>query len=165
MRDPYTQVNGLARQLRCIAGASEVHQRTTKGLWLVVWELLAQDGVDHRVPPRPARVQVPAYGAFLDHPAASTVRADAWFSGLRAPQIRCRRRTGGPGRRRPGVQATTLGGRENESEVFKSNLDKIDRSTTAHKNTQNALADALRSANLKPRSSMSNDPAFDIRLA
>lgn len=56
------------------------------------------------------------------------------------------------------------GGQEHKSQVFETNPDKIDRGTTAHKKTQNALADALRKANLKPRTPKqgSGDPAFDI---
>ena len=34
-------------------------------------ELLAQDGVDHGVPPCPAGEQVPSDGAFLDHPGCA----------------------------------------------------------------------------------------------
>jgi hypothetical protein len=54
------------------------------------------------------------------------------------------------------------GGEVPESRVFKTNPDKIDRGTTAHKKTQNALAKALQKANLKPRSQKQGDPAFDI---
>jgi hypothetical protein len=48
--------------------------------------------------------------------------------------------------------------------VFKTNPDKIDRGTTAHKKTEKALADALWKANLKPRSPKQElgDPKFDI---
>lgn len=51
-----------------------------------------------------------------------------------------------------------------KSQVFKTDPDKIDRGTTAHKDTQDALAEALRMANLKPRSPKQElgDPAFDI---
>ncbi len=54
------------------------------------------------------------------------------------------------------------GGEVPKSRVFKTDPDKTDRGTKAHKNTQNALADALREAGLKPRSPKPGDPAFDI---
>jgi hypothetical protein len=54
------------------------------------------------------------------------------------------------------------GGQQHESQVFETNPDKIDRGTTAHKETEKALAEALRKANLKPRSPKPGDPAFDI---
>jgi hypothetical protein len=49
-----------------------------------------------------------------------------------------------------------------ESLVFETDPDKVDRGTTAHKDTQDALAEALRNASLKPRSPKPGDPAFDI---
>jgi hypothetical protein len=49
-----------------------------------------------------------------------------------------------------------------ESLVFETDPDKVDRGTTAHKDAQDALAEALRNAGLKPRSPMPGDPAFDI---
>jgi hypothetical protein len=54
------------------------------------------------------------------------------------------------------------GGEVPESLVFGTDPDKVDRSTTAHKDTQDALAEALRNASLKPRSPKPGDPAFDI---
>jgi hypothetical protein len=54
------------------------------------------------------------------------------------------------------------GGEKPKSRVFETDPDKIDRGTTAHKETQDALAEALRKANLKPRSPKPGDPAFDI---
>lgn len=49
-----------------------------------------------------------------------------------------------------------------ETLVFGTDPDKVDRGTTAHKDTQDALAEALRKASLKPRSPKPGDPAFDI---
>lgn len=54
------------------------------------------------------------------------------------------------------------GGEVPKSLVFETDPDKTDRGTTAHKDTQDALAEALRKASLKPRSPKSGDPAFDI---
>lgn len=56
------------------------------------------------------------------------------------------------------------GGEIPKSEVFATDPDKVDRGTAAHKDTQNALAEALRKAGLKPRSPRQElgDPAFDI---
>ena len=54
------------------------------------------------------------------------------------------------------------GGEVPKSRVFETDPDKIDRGTTAHKDTQDALAEALRKASLKPRSPKLGDPAFDI---
>jgi hypothetical protein len=54
------------------------------------------------------------------------------------------------------------GGEVPKSRVFETDPDKIDRGTIAHKDTQDALAEALRKAALKPRSPKSGDPAFDI---
>jgi len=56
------------------------------------------------------------------------------------------------------------GGQKRKSQVFETNPDKIDRGTTAHKETEKALADALRKANLQPRSPKQElgDPKFDI---
>ena len=54
------------------------------------------------------------------------------------------------------------GGEAPKSLVFETDPDKIDRGTTAHKDTQDALAEALRNASLKPRSPKLADPAFDI---
>ncbi len=54
------------------------------------------------------------------------------------------------------------GGEVPESLVFETDPDKVDRGTTAHKDTQDALAEALRLAGLKPRSPKPGDPAFDI---
>jgi len=54
------------------------------------------------------------------------------------------------------------GGDVPKSRVFETDPDKMDRGTTAHKNTQDALAQALRKADLKPRSPRLGDPAFDI---
>ena len=59
---------GRSGEAVTITGTSKVDKRTTAGLWLPAVEFLAQDGVDHGVPPRAARVQVPPDGAFLDHP-------------------------------------------------------------------------------------------------
>ena len=46
--------------------------------------------------------------------------------------------------------------------MFETDPDKVDRGTTAHKDTQDALAEALRNVGLKPRSPQLGDPAFDI---
>jgi hypothetical protein len=54
------------------------------------------------------------------------------------------------------------GGEVPKSLVFETDPDKVDRGTTAHKDTQDALAEALRDADLKPRSPKPGDPAFDI---
>ena len=54
------------------------------------------------------------------------------------------------------------GGEVPNSLVFETDPDKVDRGTKAHKDTQNALADALREAGLEPRSEWPGDPAFDI---
>ena len=54
------------------------------------------------------------------------------------------------------------GGEVPKSLVFETDPDKIDRGTTAHKDTQDALAEALRDVGLKPRSPKPGDPAFDI---
>lgn len=52
---------------------------------------------------------------------------------------------------------------ERESRVFKTNPDKIDRGTTAHMKTQDALADWLRQADLEPRQpNPGANPQFDI---
>jgi hypothetical protein len=54
------------------------------------------------------------------------------------------------------------GGEVPKSLVFETDPDKVDRGTAAHKDTQDALAGALRDAGLKPRSPKAGDPAFDI---
>jgi hypothetical protein len=54
------------------------------------------------------------------------------------------------------------GGEVPESLVFETDPDKVDRGTTAHKDTQDELAESLRKAGLKPRSPKLGDPAFDI---
>jgi hypothetical protein len=54
------------------------------------------------------------------------------------------------------------GGEVPKSLVFETDPDKVDRGTTAHKDTQDALAEALKDAGLKPRSPKPVDPAFDI---
>lgn len=56
------------------------------------------------------------------------------------------------------------GGQKRKSQVFETNPDKIDRGTTAHKETEKALAGALRKAGLQPRSPKQElgDPKFDI---
>ncbi len=54
------------------------------------------------------------------------------------------------------------GGEIPKSRVFETDPDKIDRGTEAHKETQDALADALRKANLEPRSPKPGDPSFDV---
>ncbi|HEX3958318.1 MAG TPA: hypothetical protein VHZ03_17105 [Trebonia sp.] len=54
------------------------------------------------------------------------------------------------------------GGEVPKSLVFETDPDKVDRGTTAHKDTQDALAGALRDIGLKPRSPKPGDPAFDI---
>jgi len=54
------------------------------------------------------------------------------------------------------------GGQKQKSQVFKTNPDKIDRGTAGHKKTQNALAEALCQANLKPWSPKPHQPQFDI---
>lgn len=54
------------------------------------------------------------------------------------------------------------GGEAPKSQVFETDPDKVDRGTTAHKNTQDALAGTLREVGLKPRSPKPGEPAFDI---
>jgi hypothetical protein len=54
------------------------------------------------------------------------------------------------------------GGEVPESLVFESDPDKTGRGTTAHKDAQDALAEALRNAGLEPRSPKPGDPPFDI---
>jgi hypothetical protein len=51
-----------------------------------------------------------------------------------------------------------------KSKVFATDPDKMDRGTAAHKDTQNALAEALLQAGLTPRSPRQDlgDPAFDV---
>jgi hypothetical protein len=61
-----------------------------------------------------------------------------------------------------GYTPPSRGGEVPKSRVFKTDPDKTDRGTTAHKDTQDALAEALRKAGLKPRSPKPGDPAFDI---
>jgi hypothetical protein len=48
------------------------------GLWLLAAELLAQDRVDHGVPPRPRVYRCPLMVPSSTIPAARMVRADAW---------------------------------------------------------------------------------------
>jgi hypothetical protein len=57
---------------------------------------------------------------------------------------------------RKGVKA------EPKSLVFQVDPDLIDRGTTAHKDIQDALAEALRDHGLQPLSPMPGDPQFDI---
>lgn len=47
-------------------------------------------------------------------------------------------------------------------EVWEVDPDLKDRGTEAHKNIQNELAEAVRSAGLEPRSPASDDPQFDV---
>jgi hypothetical protein len=54
------------------------------------------------------------------------------------------------------------GGEVPKSRLFETAPDKTDQGTTAHKDTKDALAEALRKASLKPRSPKSGDPACDI---
>ena len=67
-----------------------------------------------------------------------------------------------PGQAEPAYTPPPRGGEVPESLVFKTDPDKVDRGTTAHKDTQDALAEALRNAGLEPRSPQPGDPAFDI---
>ena len=62
----------------------------------------------------------------------------------------------------PAYTPPLRGGEVPESLVFKTDPNKVDRGTTAHKNAQDALAEALRNAGLEPRSPKPGDPAFDI---
>jgi hypothetical protein len=54
------------------------------------------------------------------------------------------------------------GGEVPKIRVLRTDPDKADRGTTAHKDTQDAMAAALRNAGLKPRSPKTGDPDFDI---
>jgi hypothetical protein len=71
-------------------------------------------------------------------------------------------RAAGPGIADDAYTPPPRGGEVPESLVFQPDPDKVDRGTTAHKDTQDALAEALRDAGLKPRSPKPGDPAFDI---
>lgn len=62
----------------------------------------------------------------------------------------------------PAYTPPPRGGEVPETLVFKTDPDKTDRGTIGHKDTQDALAEALRNAGLKPRSPKPGDPAFDI---
>jgi hypothetical protein len=67
-----------------------------------------------------------------------------------------------PGPAGPAYTPPPRGGEVPKSLVFETDPDKTDRGTTAHKDTQDALAEALRNAGLEPRSPKPGDPAFDI---
>jgi hypothetical protein len=71
-------------------------------------------------------------------------------------------RVPGPGTADDAYTPPPRGGEMPKSLVFETDPDKTDRGTTAHKDTQDALAAALRNAGLKPRSPKPGDPAFDI---
>jgi hypothetical protein len=51
---------------------------------------------------------------------------------------------------------------EPKARVFEVDPDLVDRGTTAHKDVQDALADALRSHGLEPLSPQPGDPQFDV---
>ena len=142
----------LPRQAFNNEAAGGLPRTTTGEQAAVTLHLLGESGA----PADLLSVLAGAYGVDLSVPGSAP--RTAYPSGFNRP--------GGAIRRRGGVPyappARAVGKTEDESAIYLRNPDLIDRGTTAHKNTQDALALRITEHGLEPISPDVEDQQFDI---